>query len=60
MSHSATEIKNELLLNLLIQVLEEHGLISEKELQERLTNQVNLSSMNHNLKEKIIHEIQTH
>ena len=60
MSHSATEIKNELLLNLLIQVLEEHGLISEKELQERLTNQVNLSSMNHNLKEKVIHEIQTH
>lgn len=60
MSHSATEIKNALLLNLIVQVLEEHGLISEQELQERLTNQIKLSTMNENLKEKVIHEIQTH
>ena len=60
MSHSATEIKNALLLNLIVQVLEEHGLISEQELQERLTNQIKLSTMNEHLKEKVIHEIQTH
>lgn len=60
MSHSATEIKNALLLNLIVQVLKEHGLISEQELQERLTNQIKLSTMNEKLKEKVIHEIQTH
>ncbi|WP_235973657.1 hypothetical protein [Peribacillus faecalis] len=60
MAHSPEEIKNELILNLLVQVLEEHGIISEKELQERLTNQIKLSAMNEVLKEKVIHEIQTH
>ena len=46
-----------LTLNLLIQILEERGIMTDKELKERLTNTVKLSSMANDLKEKVIEEI---
>jgi hypothetical protein len=57
MNIKAADIKNILTLNLLVQILEERGIMTDKELKERLTNTVKLSSMNNDLKEKIIEEI---
>ncbi|HBT73862.1 MAG TPA: hypothetical protein DEB37_16940 [Lysinibacillus sp.] len=57
MGTKAAEIKNMLTLNLLIQILEERGIMTDKELKERLTNTVKLSSMENDLKEKVIEEI---
>ncbi|MGG2112026.1 hypothetical protein ABFY60_16125 [Lysinibacillus pakistanensis] len=44
-------------LNLLVQILEERGIMTDRELKERLTNNVKLSSMDADLKEKVIEEI---
>lgn len=57
MESKAADIKNMLTLNLLIQILEERGIMTDKELKERLTNTVKLSSMAKDLKEKVIEEI---
>ncbi|GEM_PF-2532583 len=57
MESKAVDIKNMLTLNLLIQILEERGIMTDKELKERLTNTVKLSSMANDLKEKVIEEI---
>jgi len=57
MDTKAAEIKNMLTLNLLVQILEERGIMTDKELKERLTNTVKLSSMENDLKEKVIEEI---
>ena len=57
MDTKAVQIKNILTLNLLIQILEERGIMTDKELKERLTNTVKLSSMENDLKEKVIEEI---
>ncbi|QSB10193.1 hypothetical protein MHB65_15910 [Lysinibacillus sp. FSL K6-0075] len=57
MESKAADIKNMLTLNLLIQILEERGIMTDKELKERLTNTVKLSSMANDLKEKVIEEI---
>ncbi|MFJ3388483.1 hypothetical protein [Lysinibacillus sp. NPDC086135] len=57
MDTKAADIKNLMTLDLLVQILEERGIMTERELQERLTNNVKLSSMDANLKEKIIEEI---
>ena len=53
----AADIKNILTLNLLVQILEERGIMTDKELKERLTNTVKLSAMDNDLKEKVIEEI---
>ncbi|MFJ6208435.1 hypothetical protein [Lysinibacillus sp. NPDC092081] len=57
MNTKAAEIKNLMTLDLLVQILEERGIMTERELQERLTNNVKLSSMDAGLKEKVIEEI---
>lgn len=57
MDTKAAEIKNILTLNLLVQILEERGIMTDKELKERLTNTVKLSAMDNDLKEKVIEEI---
>lgn len=57
MASKAADIKNILTLNLLVQILEERGIMTDKELKERLTNTVKLSSMENDLKEKILEEI---
>lgn len=57
MDTKAADIKNILTLNLLVQILEERGIMTDKELKERLTNTVKLSSMDNDLKEKVIEEI---
>ncbi|MEA0554940.1 hypothetical protein U1P98_10155 [Lysinibacillus irui] len=57
MDTKAADIKNILTLNLLVQILEERGIMTDKELKERLTNTVKLSSMENDLKEKVIEEI---
>lgn len=57
MDTKAADIKNLMTLNLLVQILEERGIMTERELQERLTNNVKLSSMDADLKEKVIEEI---
>lgn len=57
---TAADIKKELTFNLIVQVLEEKGLITEKELEDRLTNTVNLSSLDQDLKEQVISEIKHH
>ncbi|MDD1503445.1 hypothetical protein PVA17_11830 [Lysinibacillus sp. CNPSo 3705] len=57
MDTKAADIKNLMSLDLLVQILEERGIMTERELQERLTNNVKLSSMDADLKEKVIEEI---
>ncbi|KMN39866.1 MULTISPECIES: hypothetical protein [Lysinibacillus] len=57
MASKAADIKNILTLNLLVQILEERGIMTDKELKERLTNKVKLSSMENDLKEKVLEEI---
>ncbi|MBG9454119.1 hypothetical protein ABE61_08570 [Lysinibacillus sphaericus] len=57
MDTKAAEIKNLMTLNLLVQILEERGIMTDRELKERLTNNVKLSSMDTDLKEKVIEEI---
>ncbi|QGG52342.1 hypothetical protein [Lysinibacillus pakistanensis] len=57
MDSKATDIKNLMTLNLLVQILEERGIMTDRELKERLTNNVKLSSMDADLKEKVIEEI---
>ncbi|WP_285394822.1 hypothetical protein [Lysinibacillus sp. fls2-241-R2A-57] len=57
MDTKAADIKNLMTLNLLVQILEERGIMTDRELKERLTNNVKLSSMDPDLKEKVIEEI---
>ncbi|MGE8035319.1 hypothetical protein B1B04_23750 [Lysinibacillus sp. KCTC 33748] len=57
MNTKAADIKNLMTLDLLIQILEERGIMTDRELKERLTNNVKLSSMDADLKEKVIEEI---
>lgn len=57
MASKSADIKNILTLNLLVQILEERGIMTDKELKERLTNTVKLSSMENDLKEKVLEEI---
>lgn len=57
MDSKAVDIKNLMTLNLLVQILEERGIMTDRELKERLTNNVKLSSMDADLKEKVIEEI---
>lgn len=57
MASKAADIKNILTLNLLVQILEERGIMTDKELKERLTNTVKLSSMENDIKEKVLEEI---
>lgn len=57
MDSRAAEIKNLMTLNLLVQILEERGIMTDRELKERLTNNVKLSSIDADLKEKVIEEI---
>ncbi len=57
MDSKAAEIKNLMTLNLLVQILEERGIMTDRELKERLTNNVKLSSIDADLKEKVIEEI---
>ncbi len=58
MDAKAAEIKNMMTLNLLVQILKERGIMTDKELKERLSNTVKLSSMDADLKEKVIEEIE--
>ncbi|MBD3109310.1 hypothetical protein IEO70_13240 [Bacillus sp. AGMB 02131] len=60
MKPTAADIKKELTFNLIVQVLEEKGLITEKELEDRLTNIVKLSSLDKDLQEQVISEIKHH
>ncbi|MGE7927368.1 hypothetical protein [Lysinibacillus xylanilyticus] len=57
MDTKAADIKNLMTLDLLVQILEERGIMTDRELKERLTNNVKLSSMEADLKEKVIEEI---
>lgn len=43
MDHKAQTIKNQMTLALLVNILEERGIMTEREVHERLTNQVQLS-----------------
>ncbi|MFF6013990.1 hypothetical protein [Lysinibacillus fusiformis] len=58
MDAKAAEIKNIMTLNLLVQILKERGILTDKELKERLSNTVKLSYMDADLKEKVIEEIE--
>ncbi|MFJ7697544.1 hypothetical protein [Lysinibacillus fusiformis] len=58
MDAKAAEIKNMMTLNLLVQILKERGILTDKELKERLSNTVKLSTMDADLKEKVIEEIE--
>ncbi|MEX3745048.1 hypothetical protein [Lysinibacillus xylanilyticus] len=57
MDTKAADIKNLMTLDLLVQILEERGIMTDRELKERLTNNVKLSTMDADLKEKVIEEI---
>ena len=49
MDTKAADIKNLMTLDLLVQILEERGIMTDRELKERLTNNVKLSSMDADL-----------
>ncbi|MBD8522057.1 hypothetical protein [Lysinibacillus fusiformis] len=54
MNANAAEIKNIMTLDLLVQILKERGILTDKELKERLSNTVKLSSMDADLKKKLL------
>lgn len=54
MEDKATHIKNVMTLDLIIEILEERGILTAKELNERLTNNVKLSALDNDLKQAII------
>jgi len=58
MDTKAADIKNLMTLDLLVQILEERGIMTDRELKERLTNNGKRSSMDADLKEKVSEEIQ--
>lgn len=58
MDQTATNIKNQMTFQLIIEILEERGIMTERELEERLTNKVILSkTMNEELKQQVIQKI---
>ena len=57
MEHTAKNIKDQMTFELLIEILKEHGITTDKEVQDRLTNQVKLSSMDEELKQRVIEQI---
>lgn len=60
MEQNPAHIKNLLTLDLLVDILKERGIMTEKELKERLSNTVKLSSMDSELKELVLEEIKHH
>ena len=61
MEQNATNTTNVLILNLLVTILEERGIMTEKELKERLTNQVKLDkSMDNTLRDAVLAQIKEH
>ncbi|HJH10180.1 MAG TPA: hypothetical protein K8V30_00565 [Metalysinibacillus jejuensis] len=61
MEQNATNTTNVLILNLLVQILEERGIMTEKELKERLTNQVKLDkTMEPALRDAVLEQIKKH
>ncbi|MFJ8245992.1 hypothetical protein [Peribacillus asahii] len=57
MEQTAKNIKDQMTFELLIEILKEHGITTDKEIQDRLTNQVKLSSMDEELKQRVIEQI---
>ncbi|HWL22376.1 MAG TPA: hypothetical protein VNR38_01255 [Ureibacillus sp.] len=57
MERTAKNIKDQMTFELIIQILKEHGITTNKEIQDRLTNQVKLSSMDEELKQRVIEQI---
>lgn len=58
MDQTAANIKNQMTFQLIIEILEERGIMTERELEERLTNKVILSkTMNEELKQQVIQKI---
>lgn len=57
MEQTAKNIKDQMTFELIIQILKEHGIATDKEIQDRLTNQVKLSSMDEELKQRVIEQI---
>lgn len=58
MEQTAANIKNQMTFQLIIEILEERGIMTERELEERLTNKVILSkTMNEELKQQVIQKI---
>jgi len=61
MEQNATNTTNVLILNLLVTILEERGIMTEKELKERLTNQVKLDkTMDNTLRDAVLAQIKEH
>ena len=54
MEDKSSHVKNIMTLDLIIQILEERGILTAKELNERLTNNVKLSALDNDLKQAII------
>ncbi|RID85420.1 hypothetical protein D1953_11445 [Peribacillus asahii] len=54
MEQTAKNIKDQMTFELIVQLLKEHGITTDKEIQDRLTNQVKLSSMDEELKQRVI------
>ncbi|MEH6948409.1 hypothetical protein ACIQ4Z_11755 [Peribacillus asahii] len=57
MEQTAKNIKDQMTFELILQILKEHGITTDKEVQDRLTNQVKLSSMDEELKQRVIEQI---
>ena len=61
MEQNAANTTNILILNLLVTILEERGIMTEKELKERLTNQVKLDkTMEPTLRDAVLAQIKQH
>ncbi|USK69678.1 hypothetical protein [Peribacillus asahii] len=57
MEQTAKNIKDQMTFELIIQILKERGITTDKEIQDRLTNLVKLSSMDEELKQRVIEQI---
>lgn len=57
MEQTAKNIKDQMTFELILQILKEHGITTDKEIQDRLTNLVKLSSMDEELKQRVIEQI---
>jgi len=61
MAKTASDIKHDIIFDLLVNILKERGIISERELTERFNNTVNLSkNLNEVTKQQVLEDFIQH
>ncbi|MBM7607233.1 hypothetical protein JOD29_000470 [Lysinibacillus composti] len=61
MAKTASDIKHDIIFDLLVNILKERGIISERELTERFNNTVNLSkNLDEVTKQQVLEDFKQH